>query len=29
MDEKTLINRTSMKKYNITVGELVITFKKL
>ena len=29
MDDKTLINRTKMKKYGLTVGELVITFHKL
>lgn len=29
MDEKILMNRTKMKKFGITVGELFITFKKL
>lgn len=29
LDEKTLINRTKMKKYGLNVGELVITFRKL
>ncbi len=28
LDEKTLINRTKMKKFGLTVGELVITFRK-
>lgn len=29
VDDKTLINRTKMRKFGITVGELVISFKKL
>ncbi len=29
MDDTTLINRTKMKKFGLTVGELVITFRKL
>ena len=29
LDEKTLINRTKMRKYGLNVGELVITFRKL
>lgn len=29
MDDKTLINRTKMRKFGLTVGELVITFRKL
>ncbi len=29
LDDKTLINRTKMKKFGFTVGELVITFRKL
>jgi hypothetical protein len=29
LDDKTLINRTKMKKFGLTVGELVITFRKL
>lgn len=29
MDEKTLINRTTMRKFGLKVGELVITFRKL
>ena len=28
LDERTLINRTAMRKYGLTVGELVITFEK-
>jgi hypothetical protein len=28
LDEKTLINRTKMRKFGLTVGELVITFHK-
>ena len=28
VDEKTLINRTKMRKFGITVGELVIAFRK-
>ena len=28
MDDHVLINRTKMKKFGLTVGELVITFKK-
>jgi len=28
LDKKTLINRTKMKKFGLTVGELVITFHK-
>lgn len=28
MNDKILINRTKMKKFGLTVGELVITFKK-
>lgn len=29
VDEKTVINRTKMRKFGITVGELMLTFKKL
>ncbi len=29
MDDKTLINRTKMRKFGLTVGELFITFRKL
>jgi hypothetical protein len=29
VDDKTLINRTKLKKFGLTVGELVISFKKL
>jgi hypothetical protein len=28
VDDKTLINRTKMKKFGVTVGELMIAFKK-
>jgi hypothetical protein len=28
IDDKTLINRTKMKKFGLTVGELVIAFRK-
>ncbi len=28
LDSKTLINRTQMRKFGLTVGELVITFRK-
>lgn len=29
LDKETLINRTKMKKFGLTVGELVISFRKL
>ena len=29
LDDKTLINRTKMRKFGLTVGELVISFHKL
>ncbi|MBL0317747.1 MAG: DUF3833 domain-containing protein [Alphaproteobacteria bacterium] len=28
MDDKTIINRIKMKKFGLTVGELVVTFRK-
>lgn len=29
VDDKTLVNRTKMRKFGLTVGELMIAFKKL